>query len=76
MSPLSRSEAAVVSFGLEAKKHTLRGGARRAKKSPQRRPARAGWRSFGEYFFLEDSRYTSQPENDPRGDGGLQRRNP
>jgi len=22
-----------------------------------------GWRSFGEYVFLEDSRYTSQAEN-------------
>ena len=24
---------------------------------------RAGWRSFGEYIFLEDSRYASQREN-------------
>ncbi len=29
----------------------------------RRRPARAGWCSFGEYAFLEDSRYASQREN-------------
>src|SRR5215470_20347870 len=27
---------------------------------------RAGWRSFGEYIFLEDSRYASQRKNLPR----------
>jgi hypothetical protein len=32
-------------------------------KNPERRAARAGWRSFGEYIFLEDSRYASQREN-------------
>src|SRR5262249_21041573 len=37
------------------------GGARGAQqKSPERRIARARWRSFGEYAFLEDSRYASQ----------------
>src|SRR6516225_5975021 len=30
--------------------------------NPARRTARAGWRSFGEYIFLEDSRYASQRE--------------
>jgi hypothetical protein len=29
-------------------------------KSPGARFARAAWRSFGEYAFLEDSRYASQ----------------
>jgi hypothetical protein len=32
--------------------------------NPQRRLP--GWRSFGEYIFLEDSRYASQQENAPR----------
>jgi hypothetical protein len=32
-------------------------------KNPARHPARAFRRSFGEYAFLEDSRYTSQAEN-------------
>jgi len=32
-------------------------------KNPERRAARAGWRSFAEYIFLEDSRYASQREN-------------
>jgi hypothetical protein len=32
------------------------------KKSPGARLARAACRSFGEYAFLEDSRYTSQVE--------------
>src|SRR5690348_13168412 len=32
-------------------------------KNPERRAARAGWRIFGEYIFLEDSRYASQREN-------------
>src|ERR1700751_2827009 len=35
----------------------------RATKSPARCPARASRRSFGEYAFLEDSRYASQEEN-------------
>src|SRR5262249_12110268 len=36
-------------------------GTRRPRnKNPERRTARAGWRSFGEYIFLEDSRYASQ----------------
>jgi hypothetical protein len=30
------------------------------KKARKRRIARARWRSFGEYAFLEDSRYASQ----------------
>jgi hypothetical protein len=34
----------------------------RATKSPARHPARAAGRSFDEYIFLEDSRYTSQAE--------------
>jgi hypothetical protein len=32
-------------------------------KSPQRYPARAVMRSFGEYSFLEDSRYASQQKS-------------
>jgi succinylarginine dihydrolase len=35
----------------------------RAIKSPQRYPARAVMRSFGEYSFLEDSRYASQQKS-------------
>src|SRR5260221_190961 len=35
----------------------------RATKSPARCPARASRRSFGEYAFLEDSRYASQEKN-------------
>jgi len=34
----------------------------RATKNPARHPARAFRRNFGEYVFLEDSRYTSQAE--------------
>jgi hypothetical protein len=40
-----------------------RGSARARNKTRRRRGARAGWRSFGEYAFLEDSRYASQREN-------------
>jgi hypothetical protein len=36
--------------------------AARNKKTRERRLARAGWRSFGEYLFLEDSRYACQLE--------------
>jgi hypothetical protein len=32
-------------------------------KSPGALLARAAWRSFDEYAFLEDSRYTSQRKN-------------
>jgi hypothetical protein len=35
----------------------------RAIKSPQRYPARVVMRSFGEYSFLEDSRYASQQKS-------------
>src|SRR5262245_66412747 len=38
-------------------------GGARATKNPQQHPARAGWRKFGEYAFLEDSRYASQQKN-------------
>jgi hypothetical protein len=42
-------------------------GTRRPRnKNPARRTALADWRSFGEYIFLEDSRYASQRENTPR----------
>jgi hypothetical protein len=34
-----------------------------AQQNRQRRPARIGWHSFGEYAFLEDSRYASQRKN-------------
>ena len=36
--------------------------AARNKKARERRLARAGWRSFDEYLFLEDSRYACQLE--------------
>src|SRR5215475_11423254 len=36
------------------------------KKARERRLARAAWRSFGEYAFLEDSRYASQQEIVPQ----------
>src|SRR5262245_5252344 len=36
--------------------------AARNKKARERRLARAGWRSFGEYLFLEDSCYACQLE--------------
>src|SRR2546427_1898745 len=45
------------------KKARLAGARVRATKSPQQHPARAGWRKFGEYAFLEDSRYASQQKN-------------
>src|SRR5262249_47524405 len=40
-----------------------RGGARAHATKARGRTARAGRHSFGEYAFLEDSRYTSQREN-------------
>src|SRR5262245_24095408 len=40
-------------------------------KTRRRRPARAGWHSFGEYAFLEDSRYASQRENAGAASGVL-----
>src|SRR5262245_3899945 len=53
-----------------------RGARVRATKSPERRAARAGWHSFGEYALLEDSRYASQRQNVRRnrgfGDAGWQ----
>jgi hypothetical protein len=46
--------------------------AARNKKARERHLARAAWRSFGEYAFLEDSRYTSQVKN-VRRDGMIRR---
>src|SRR5262249_38700372 len=43
----------------------------RATESPARCPARAFRRSFGEYAFLEDSRYASQEKNVRRQRGVL-----
>jgi hypothetical protein len=46
-----------------AKRETRRRRPRHAvaqQKNPARHPARAFRRNFGEYAFLEDSRYTSQ----------------
>jgi len=37
--------------------------AARNKKARERHLARARWRSFAEYTFLEDSRYASQRKN-------------
>jgi hypothetical protein len=49
---------------LAANEYAARGAACvRATKSPARSPAPASRRSFGEYAFLEDSRYASQAEN-------------
>src|SRR5215472_10477289 len=42
------------------------GTRRQRNKNPERRAARADWRSFGEYIFLEDSRYASQRKNTRR----------
>jgi hypothetical protein len=48
---------------LQNEKHAARGRATRSRiKNPARHPARAFRRNFGEYVFLEDSRYTSQAE--------------
>jgi len=47
-----------------APKFALRGrGLRARNKKPGAASRPGGWRSFGEYTFLEDSRYTSQDEN-------------
>ena len=44
-----------------ARKYALRGrGLRARNKKPGAVSRPGGWRSFGEYAFLEDSRYTSQ----------------
>src|SRR5215472_11477175 len=59
-SPVSNS---MVRLSLwSSRKHASRARVR-ATKNPLQNPARAGWRKFGEYAFLEDSRYTSQQEN-------------
>jgi hypothetical protein len=49
-------------FFLQNEKHAARGRATRSRNKKTRRgiPARAFRRNFGEYAFLEDSRYTSQ----------------
>jgi hypothetical protein len=48
---------------LQNEKHAARGRATRSRnKKPDAASRPGGWRSFGEYFFLEDSRYTSQAE--------------
>jgi hypothetical protein len=49
-----------------AKRETRRTRPRHAvaqQKNPARHPARAFRHNFGEYAFLEDSRYTSQADN-------------
>jgi hypothetical protein len=44
-------------------KHAARGrGSRARNKKPGAVSRPGGWRSFGEYAFLEDSRYTSQED--------------
>jgi hypothetical protein len=43
----------------------------RATKKPGAASRPGGWRSFGEYAFLEDSRYTSQPESADLDCGGF-----
>src|SRR5262252_250838 len=55
----------MVSLLVLQQKNTPRAGAAcaHATKSPARSPARASRRSFGEYAFLEDSRYACQAKN-------------
>jgi hypothetical protein len=55
-------------FFLQPREPAARGrtrGSRNKKPGAACRPGswRSFWRSFGEYLFLEDSRYTSQAEN-------------
>jgi hypothetical protein len=48
---------------LQDEKHAARGrGSRSRNKKPGAASRPGHWRSFGEYIFLEDSRYTSQAE--------------
>jgi hypothetical protein len=46
-------------------------GLRARNKKPGAASRPGGWRSFGEYAFLEDSRYTSQPESADLDCGGF-----
>jgi hypothetical protein len=51
-------------FFCKHEKPALRGrGLRGRNKKPGAVSRPGGWRSFGEYAFLEDSRYASQPES-------------
>jgi hypothetical protein len=48
---------------LQNEKHAARGRATRSRnKKPGAASRPGGWHKFGEYVFLEDSRYTSQQE--------------
>jgi hypothetical protein len=46
-----------------ARKYAWRGRGLRARNKPGAASRPGGWRSFGEYAFLEDSRYASQAES-------------
>jgi len=46
-------------------------GLRARNKKPGAASRPGGWRSFGEYAFLEDSRYTSQAESADLDCGGF-----
>ena len=51
-------------FFYKHEKPALRGrGLRARNKKPGAASRPSGWRSFGEYIFLEDSRYASQEES-------------
>jgi hypothetical protein len=67
--PVGRSSAFTLlkrhrlSLSVVARKYAARGlGSRARNKKPGAVSRPGGWRSFGEYAFLEDSRYTSQED--------------
>jgi hypothetical protein len=61
---LSETASQVSSSFVVAPKYALRGrGLRARSKKPGAVSRPGGWRSFDEYAFLEDSRYTSQEES-------------
>jgi hypothetical protein len=52
-----------LSLSVVARKYAARGrGSRARNKKPGAVSRPGGWRTFGEYAFLEDSRYTSQED--------------
>ena len=60
-----------LSLSVVARKYAARGrGSRARNKKPGAVSRPGGWRTFGEYAFLEDSRYTSQEDYE----GNLMRR--
>jgi hypothetical protein len=62
---LSETASQVSSSFVVAPKYAWRGRGWRARnKKPGAVSRPGGWRTFGEYAFLEDSRYTSQEESE------------